>query len=286
MIANKYMLLNIIGKGKFGKIYYGARVKTAMPVAIKIENAESSIKLLKNETTILNYLYHNGSRKIPFVHWYGNYQSNPCLIMTYYETSLYDYTLAIKPNAQDSKMILLKIISILKDIHDSQIIHRDVKPQNFMIQNSELYLIDFGLASVYADDFKIHIPEKSDNLSILGTPKYISIHLHEGRTPSRRDDVISSGYIYLFLLLGGRLPWENLPDCARNSMDNLLVDNGIGYDETHILYYKNQERARQKSWTNIGAICQDIGSDSLSAFFSKIQTIGFHDRPNYEELMS
>lgn len=78
------------------------------------------------------------------------------------------------------------------------------------------------------------------------------------------------------MLLNGHLPWENLPD----------IEENVEYNEGHILHYKNQERARQKSWKNIGDICQDIGSDSLTAFFSKIKTIGFQDRPNYEELLS
>jgi hypothetical protein len=275
MISNKYIITKLLGKGKFGKVYSGKYIKTGETVAIKIENVDSNIKLLKNETAILNYLYHNGCRKTPFVYWYGIHENCPSLVMSCYEISLSDY-IVNNNKAIDEKIVISKIIGILKSIHDAYIIHRDIKPQNFMFKTEDLYLVDFGLATTYVDEEKKHTHESYDNNNILGTPKYISIYLHEGHSPSRRDDIISCGYVYLFLLLNGHLPWENLPDVAEN----------IEYNEGHILHYKNQERARQKSWNHLEAICQDIGSDSLSAFFSKIQTIGFHDRPNYEELMS
>lgn len=278
MISNKYIVTKLLGKGKFGKVYSGKYIKTGETVAVKIENVDSNIKLLKNETAILNYLYHNGCRKIPFVYWYGIHENSPSLVMSCYEMSLSDYIInnnIIDNNVIDKKIIISKIIGIIKSVHDAYIIHRDIKPQNFMFKNGDLYLVDFGLATTYVDGEKNHIQESYGNNNILGTPKYISIYLHEGHSSSRRDDIISCGYVYLFLLLNGHLPWENLPD----------IEENIEYNEGHILHYKNQERARQKSWKNIGDICQDIGSDSLAAFFSKIQTIKFQDRPNYEELI-
>jgi serine/threonine protein kinase len=271
---NKYKILEEIGKGKFGRVYSGKHVRTGELVAIKIEDVDSDIKLLKNETTVLNYLYHNGCKKIPLVYWYGNYELNTCLIMTYYDTSLYDYTISKSPDPSRSKIIVSKIVNVIKNVHDSQIIHRDIKPQNFMIKGGELYLIDFGLATVYADDSKIHIPEKRDNMNILGTPKYSSIFIHEGSSPSRRDDIISCGYIYLFLLLGGSLPWENLPDIIQN----------YEYNESHIFNYKNQERFRQKSWSNLEKICQQLNS-SLVYFFNNAYSLRYEDRPKYGELI-
>ena len=53
-----------------------------------------------------------------------------------------------------------------------------------------------------------HIPIKVDKQSILGTPNFISLHVHNKIEPSRRDDMVSLGYIWLNLLLGF-LPWEN-----------------------------------------------------------------------------
>lgn len=157
MISNKYIVTKLLGKGKFGKVYSGKYIKTGETVAVKIENVDSNIKLLKNETAILNYLYHNGCRKIPFVYWYGIHENCPTLVMSCYEIALNDYiannNVAIDNNVIDKK-IISKIIGIIKSVHDAYIIHRDIKPQNFMFKNGDLYLVDFGLATTYVDGEK------------------------------------------------------------------------------------------------------------------------------------
>lgn len=56
-IANKYIITENIGSGGFGSVFKGINCKTNVPVAIKMENTDTDIKILKNETTILKYLY-------------------------------------------------------------------------------------------------------------------------------------------------------------------------------------------------------------------------------------
>ena len=56
IIVNKYLLLNIIGNGKFGTIYKGKNIRNNEFVAIKTESPEQT---LKHETKMLNYLYSN-----------------------------------------------------------------------------------------------------------------------------------------------------------------------------------------------------------------------------------
>ena len=287
MIANKYVIKSLIGKGKFGKVYSGQYMKTEETVAIKIELSNSPVKLLKNETSVLNYLYHSGCRKIPFVFWYGNYELHPCLVMTWYEMTLSGYIESEKTiDDIRIKNIVTKIVSILKSVHDSHIIHRDIKPQNFMIKRGDVFLVDFGLASVFIDDSNIHFPETTGNVCILGTPKYMSIYLHKGINASRRDDVISCGYIYLFLLLGGHLPWENLPDDKDIQSSHTLPKNAHAeYEENHIFHYKNEERARQKSWNNLN-LNYKTQYESFVSFIEKVYNIGFSQRPPYDYLIS
>jgi len=290
MISNKYVIKSLIGKGKFGKVYSGQYKKTEETVAVKIELSNSPVKLLKNETSILNYLYHSGCRKIPFVFWYGIYESHPCLIMTHYDMTLYDYAKSEPPiDPMCTKTIIIKMVHILKSIHDSHIIHRDIKPQNFMIKHGDLFLVDFGLAAVFIDGSKIHFPETAGNTGILGTPKYMSIYLHKGINASRRDDVISCAYIYLFLILGGCLPWENLPDDKDIRYSQVPSvdgdDTNEEYEENHIFHYKNKERARQKSWDNLNSNYKNRDESFLS-FLEKVYGIGFYERPPYENLIS
>lgn len=232
VINNKYIIDSNIGKGQFGSIYKGYHKKTRELVAIKLEKTNSPIKLLKNETTILNYLSNNGSLNIPQVHWYGVFTNVTCLVMTLFEISLYDFIKSKDLSIEQIKKIVIKSIEILENIHHSFVIHRDIKPQNFMIKNGELFIIDFGFSTFYIDDNKNHLPNKENNIencNIIGTPKYISLNIHNGITPSRRDDLISLGYIFIFLLYK-YLPWDNFP----------IFENKDNYEEIHVLHPKNQ----------------------------------------------
>ena len=88
VIANKYILLQKIGSGKFGVVYKGIHKKTQQNVAIKMENRDQEMPSIKHESIILNHLYRKGCRDIPFVLWYGVYMNYTCLVMTYFEKTL------------------------------------------------------------------------------------------------------------------------------------------------------------------------------------------------------
>ena len=86
MIVNKYIITNKVSEGQFGKIYKGKHKRTNEDIAIKFEVCDNEIKLLKHETTILNYLFQKGSRNTPHVYWYGIYKKYYGLIMPYYDS--------------------------------------------------------------------------------------------------------------------------------------------------------------------------------------------------------
>lgn len=91
-------------------------------------------------------------------------------------------------------------------------IHRDIKPENYVIGNEDittLYMIDFGLAKYYRDqnDGK-HIPN-IEKKGLIGTARYASVNAHLGKEQSRRDDMISIGYVLIYLATG-KLPWMNI----------------------------------------------------------------------------
>jgi serine/threonine protein kinase len=119
--------------------------------------------------------------------------------MTLYECSLYDYRLKGQPTETKMKKIMWKIIEIIESVHKHFVVHRDIKPQNFMIKSGDIYLIDFGLATFYIGEDGEHCPNKSST-TIIGSPLFVSIRVHEGNRYSRRDDLISIGYLYLWML--------------------------------------------------------------------------------------
>lgn len=274
-IANKYMINENIGSGCFGSIYSGINHKTGVKVAIKMEPIESSVRILKHETSILKYLYEHGSRDIPIIYWFGKHNNHTCLVMSLYDCSLYDYIQTKPLSINKINTIMVTLIRILKSIHSKLVIHRDIKPQNVMLKNGELYLIDFGFATFYVDECSNHLVDDGNHQNIIGTPKYVSFHIHCGYLPSRRDDLISLGYMYIYLA-NRKLPWDTLvPSDATNSE----------YDETHILNYKNKQRVTLKRFDSIRLVCTEINKQ-IENFLKYCYYIEYDDLPNYDALVN
>lgn len=107
----------------------------------------------------------------------------------------------------------LAMFKRIEFVHQRNHIHRDIKPDNFMMgindRTNQLYIIDFGLGKKYRSSTKKkHIVFKT-NKSITGTARYCSINTHNGFEQSRRDDLESIVYVLLYFLRGN-LPWQGL----------------------------------------------------------------------------
>lgn len=99
------------------------------------------------------------------------------------------------------------MIDAIEEIHKRGIIHRDIKPDNFILGRDDckkVYAIDFGLAS--CSKWKRY---KKEGNRPCGTSRYASINCHKGFNQTARDDVEAIGYVIVFLLKG-RLPWQGL----------------------------------------------------------------------------
>jgi serine/threonine protein kinase len=270
-MAHKFEIISKLGEGEFGAVFLGKRCHSIDDndvIALKFEYNSSPFKMLKHETKIIHYLYEKGCKKIPSVFWFGLYNNHLCMAMSYYKMSFEEYiqTDQLHQNSKNTEYYFYKMIEIMEHVHDKYVIHCDIKPANFMICKDELYLIDFGLAKIYVNDENTHVCDTKSDDSILGTPKYISIYIHQGHSPSRRDDIISCVYIYLFSKMK-TLPWENIPDSTEN----------IGYLlPSNLLYYKNQIRMTIKQDTN-----RVLHECNLGKLLNKIYSIDFDQRPSY-----
>jgi serine/threonine protein kinase len=109
-------------------------------------------------------------------------------------------------------MLADQMLQRVEYLHSKNYVHRDIKPDNFLIgigKNSHiLYLIDFGLAKKYRDHNHVHIPYK-DNKHLTGTARYASVNNHLGIEQSRRDDLEGIGYVIIYFCKGS-LPWQGL----------------------------------------------------------------------------
>lgn len=226
ILSNKYKILEQIGEGCFGKIYKGRNIRTGENVAIKVEAIESQTKLLKNETKIYQYL--SSGKGIPRVKWFGVDEKNNYMVVTLLGDSLSD--VVKKKNTfslEDVLQIGKQMVERLQYVHDMGLIHRDIKPDNFLIGKEDIiFLIDFGLCKKYLKD-NVHIENKKIS-KILGTPTFVSVNIHNLNQPSRRDDLESMVYTMMYLYYGS-LPWldEEDVDVIKRKKIELMTDKSI-----------------------------------------------------------
>jgi serine/threonine protein kinase len=308
MIINKYEIKNILGQGKFGKVYLGKHIYNDTEVAVKTEeNTEYTqlkisirtadeistklpvtnlhrYKLLKHETTILNYLFHHGCKKLPCIYWFGIYPNTniSCLIMTYYSCTLEQYFEKNIDNERPQQLhvLMLQCIDILEYIHKYFVIHRDIKPQNFMMKHGEVHLIDFGLSTFFVNTDTTHKEMKLQD-TIIGTPKYVSYFNHIGEPISRRDDLISLGYVFLYLQNNRYLWWQI-------SQQNTIIEhdqNQEPYTELSIFHSNNQYRKQMKSWEYISTQIDNNITDSYPPIYDYMKYLyqmNYSQTPNYD----
>ena len=210
-VGNNYSLIEKIGKGSFGEVY---RVTDKSG---NIYACKSELKGTKNRLRMETYIYKRfASKNIICVPKIYNYIETPqynLMIMELLGKSL-DVIFEECNNKIDISTVMKMAISIIDNlelVHRTGIIHRDIKPNNFMFgmadKKNQLYVMDFGLSKKWYSDGK-HITYKTGR-SMIGTARYTSLNMHVGIEPSRRDDMESIGYMLVYLIKGS-LPWQGL----------------------------------------------------------------------------
>jgi serine/threonine protein kinase len=110
-------------------------------------------------------------------------------------------------------MIGIQILDRLEFIHNKNIIHRDIKPDNFVVglenKSHIIYVLDFGLSKKFRSSRTHQHIKFTVNKKLTGTARYASINALKGCEQSRRDDLEAIGYVLMYFLRGS-LPWQGL----------------------------------------------------------------------------
>ena len=203
----KYNCIKKLGQGSFGSIYKAEY--NGEYFALKFEDRNKGQNLLESEAAIMNYLK---GPNIPLIKSYGSTTYYNILVMQLLGKSLEDIFI-IKRNFSMKTicMVGLQMINVLEFIHNKNIIHRDIKPDNFVMGLDELsqyvYLLDFGLAKQYRNSLTLIQYPLINRKKLVGTARYASINALKGFEQSRRDDLEAVGYVLLYFLRGS-LPWQ------------------------------------------------------------------------------
>lgn len=273
MIANRYNIETELRRGAFGVIYKGFYEKKQKHVAIKIDYSQRSS--LKHEIRIIQYLSMARVKYIPNIYWYGLHENKPCVVMTLYECSLYDYHKRGIPTQANLSKIMWLLLSIFENIHKNWVVHRDIKPHNFMIKRGEFYLIDFGLATFYMNDRGEHCPDDGTT-TMIGSPYFASINTHKGHRYSRRDDLISLGYVLLFMM---GFSWD-IPSIVNGTVSPL----DLSYPMNRHLQDKKEDIDSIIESAFNDDDDDDSIKDSFQHYMNYVYTLTYDENPKYEPM--
>ena len=206
---SKYRCIKKLGEGSFGSIYKAEY--NGDYYALKFESIEKGQNLLENEAIIMNYLK---GPNIPYIKLYKSTSDYNILVMQLLGKSLESlFEEKKKFSLKTVCMIGFQFITVLEYIHNRHILHRDIKPDNFVMGLNNLsqnvYLIDFGLAKKYRSRKTLQQIPLINRKKLTGTARYASINALKGYEHSRRDDLEAAGYVLIYLLKG-RLPWQGI----------------------------------------------------------------------------
>ena len=224
---SKYKVVKKITEGSFSQIYQLINDNDEY-FCCKIEPKNSPQPLLDHESKVMNYLF---GTKIPGIKLYGESGDYNILIMELLGKSLDYYIEKIERfSVKTTVMLAYQILDILEYIHTRHIIHRDIKPGNFVMglgkKNLDLYMIDFGFAKKYRSNKTLKINPMTQGHKLTGTARYASINAMKGYEQSPRDDLESLAYLLIFFLKGA-LPWQGIKEKNKDNLYKRILDSKI-----------------------------------------------------------
>jgi eukaryotic-like serine/threonine-protein kinase len=211
MFASRYRVEQILGRGGMGVVYRAIDTQLDETVAIKtlsvdvMNRSTEDLERFKREIRLARKITH---RNVLRTYDYGEAEGVYFISMEYVRGYTLSELLQQAPSRQLAPRAALgitrQVCRGLEVAHEQNIIHRDIKPQNVLIDaKGEAKLMDFGIA---------RMTETSDAMTqagvVIGTPHYMSPEQVGGKQLDPRSDVYSVG-IMLFEMLAGKKPFDS-----------------------------------------------------------------------------
>lgn len=253
ILQNKYILTRYIGEGSYSKVYEAKHLTKDHKVAVKfdIEHDEVSRQLMRNEINVYLYMLKHKINNMCNIKSFGIYEGRNYIILDLLYMDLEKYfnkhrprtfktdpenfpnTVAYLPQYKTIIELFMQCLAHVKNMHKKGLVHRDIKPDNFLLNKSnKLYIIDFGLSTKYDSDIL--------NKNVVGSYLYCAPDVHkECYVYEYKHDIISIYYMFFKILSVKKLPWEDIPFTKESSKN--IVYYYIKKDCDLLNYYKDEE---------------------------------------------
>jgi len=220
--VNGYDVLRCLDLGGQGSVFLAYQRNTGRRVAIKLlrdvgGNRDLRRERLRREATFLSQLHHPN---IVTIHDIGESKGQLFLVTDFIDgVPIDDFVNLQGASVREIVELVVKVCDAMAVAHTAGVIHRDIKPQNIVVdQNSQPYVVDFGLAQSVDDS----LPRISEADAVVGTVEYLPPERIAGHHPDTRSDVYALGMV-LYECIADRLPF--------NGNNRAAMLHAIVYDE-------------------------------------------------------
>lgn len=208
VLMRKYDVGRMLGKGTFGKVYFGKDLKTGGSVAIKVIDKEKVLKVglidqTKREISVMGLVKHENVMQL---HEVLATKTKIYFVMEYAKGGeLFNKISKGKLKEEVARKYFQQLIRAVSFCHSRGVYHRDLKPENLLLdEEGNLKVSDFGLSAMKET-------RRKDGLlhTTCGTPAYVApeVVCRKGYDGAKAD-IWSCGVI-LFVLLAGHLPFQD-----------------------------------------------------------------------------
>jgi len=205
-INGRYKIVEMIGGGGMANVYLAEDIILEREVAVKIlrldfANDEELIKRFNREAQAATSLDHPN---IVSIYDVGEENDIYYIVMEYVKGLTLKQYIQRNLHTPIEKVlhIMEQVTSAIEHAHQHGIIHRDIKPQNILIDDNEtIKITDFGIATA------LSATSITQTNSVLGSVHYLSPEQARGGMANKKSDIYSLG-IVMFELLTGRLPFS------------------------------------------------------------------------------